>query len=124
MKKLANDGDDQAKKILKEEICKISKKGVNKSLEFLMILHAGTTQLDYRYRFTLFDKNKFKYLINIKPKEFEEAISKEKTQLFTERHSRKNFLIELLEKPEYTLEQIDMFIENVLLSKKSFRVDG
>jgi len=86
--------------------------GLSKKLEFLVIIYLGTMQLDYGYRYQLFDKNKFSLLRDNELEKQKKTISKEKTMLFLERLKGKSFFLELMKKREYKLEEIDLFIEN------------
>jgi len=84
---------------------------ISKKLQFLMMLYYETLQLDYEYGFTLFDKNKFPFLVDNELEHFKEAISEEKLKLYVERLDRKNLILDSMKKPDYPVDEIDLFIE-------------
>ncbi len=69
-------------------------------------------QLDYEYKFQLFDKNKFSLLRDNELEKQKKTISKEKTMLSLERLKGKSFFLELMKKREYKPEEIDLFIDD------------
>jgi hypothetical protein len=81
-------------------------------LESINMMYLGTLQLGYKYKFKLFDKNKFSFLNSNGLEKHNEIIDLEKIMLFLERMKSKNFFMKLVKKRVYKPEDIDFFINN------------
>ena len=68
-------------------------------------------RLDYEYRYQLFDKNKFSLFEENELEKHSKAISEEKNRLFSEHLEGKSFFLEMMNKWDYKLDEIDQFID-------------
>ena len=85
---------------------------LSKKLEFFIIIYLGTMKLDYKYRYQIFDKNKFSYLGTKELEKHSKTIDMEKDKLYLEWDKRKIFFLEIAKKREYKPEEIDLFIDD------------
>ncbi|UCD13657.1 MAG: hypothetical protein JSW60_08885 [Thermoplasmatales archaeon] len=102
-------------KLDKHKLCP----GISIRLLALMKMYYDTLHLDYEYSFKSFDKDKFSFLRDDEFEKYQETIDDEKLKVSLIRHFRTNILLELMKKPDYTLEEIDLFIANYKESLQS-----
>ena len=83
---------------------------LSKRLYALMQILKETLKLDYEYSFKLLDKDKLDFLMDDELEKYQGTIDDEKWKVTLIRHFRTDIFLELLKKPDFSLEKIDQFI--------------